>query len=453
MTNTLYLPELREMLAENRAAELQEFCEAIHPARTAEFMEGLEPKETWEVLRHTGRETRAEIFGFLGYDRQVEIIEECDRAEVAQLLEDLSRDDAVDLLELVEPEVVDEVMQLIPAKPRRELLRLRAYQEGTAGSLMTTEFARLSENMTVGESLKEISEQASDLETIYYLYVVDEDDHLRGLVSARQLVSAMGKPNMKIADLMERHVVYADVLEDQEEVTEKVARYDLLAIPVVDAGHRLVGIVTHDDVIDVVREEAAEDAQMLAAIEPLDRGYLQTSLMLLTWKRAIWLIVFFFGALLTAIALQNYETTIASKAWLVFFIPLVISSGGNTGNQSATLVITALSTGNITLRDWMIVIRRELVLGIALGAMLATTGFLVAAFTPLSPGRLEAAVLAATVLLVVVFGAFAGATLPLIFSKIGLDPALMSSPFVACLIDILGIIIYMNVALAVLPFE
>jgi len=450
MVNTLYLPELREMLAEKNAADLTEFCTALHSARTAEFMEGLTASEAWAVLQYAEVPLRVEIFGFFEPAKQIEIIETLDRAQIAQFIADLPPDDRVDLLAEVQPWIVEELMPLIPTVERRDIQRLSAYPEDTAGAEMTTEFARLSEHLTIRKAQEQIAAQAEDLETIYYLYVVDDEDHLRGLLSFRQLVSAMGKPDMLVGELMERDLVTVNVADDQEDVATKVAHYNLLAIPVVDDEHHMLGIITHDDVIDVVREEATEDAHRIAAVDPLDEGYLETHLLTLTWKRGIWLTVLFFGALLTAFALSAYEKDIATYAWLVLFIPLIISAGGNTGSQSATLIITALSTGDITLQDWWRVVRRELVMGLLLGGFLAVIGYLCALVA--APSAIAATVIPVTLLLIIVCGTLLGSILPLTFRRLGLDPAMMSNPFVAGLIDVLGIVIYMNAALIILPW-
>ncbi len=448
MTNTLYLPELREMLAENNAAELREFCEALHPARTAEFMEGLSATEMWAVLQYAEPQLRVQIFNFLDHDKQLQIVQDMDRAEIARLISDLPPDDRVDLLEDVSPEIIAELMPMLPVEERRDIQRLSSFPEHTAGAIMTTEFARLSESLTVRQALEEIGRQAEELETIYYLYVVDAEDHLRGLVSARQLVSKMGKPDTKIGDIMERDLVTVNALDDQEQVAEKVAHFDLLAIPVVDDEWRLAGIITHDDVIDVMREEAVEDAYHRGAVYPLERSYLETRLLTLTWKRGIWLAVLFFAALLTAVALERYEGVIAEISWLVPFLPLIISSGGNSGNQSATLIITALSAGDVTLEDWWPIVRREFLMGLMLGGALATVGYLSA--LPIAPAYYDALVIPITLLLVIVCGTLTGSLLPLLFRRMGLDPAMMSNPFVAGLIDLLGILIYMNVSLLML---
>ncbi|MCH8922381.1 MAG: magnesium transporter [Planctomycetes bacterium] len=448
MTNTLYLPELRELLANDDRAQLAEFCVALHPARTAEFMEGLSAEETWAVLQHTDATNREEVFGYFELDKQIDMLETLDRGEMGRLIGDLPPDDRVDLLQEVDPEVVKELLPLVPAEERRDILRLRAYPEGTAGAVMTTELARLSESLTVREALEEIGRQARELETIYYIYIVDDENHLRGLVSARQLVAAMGHDETPLGELMERDLVTANVTDDQEDVARTVARYDLLAIPVVDQEHHLVGIVTHDDVIDVVREEAAEDAHRIGAIDPLDVGYLQTSILTLTWKRGMWLVLLLFAALFTAFALKEYEGDLESWKWLVLFIPLVISSGGNSGTQSATLVITGLTMGHITLDDWLRIALRELAQGLLLGGVLAAIAYVAAAV--LIGDAASALVVPVTVLLVVVCGTLTGSLLPLMFRRFGLDPAMMSTPFVAAIIDIVGVVIYMQVALAIL---
>lgn len=451
MANPLYLPELREMLAENDENGLKEFCCALHPARTAEFMDGLTADEAWRVLRHADVPLRVQIFGFFSPELQEEIVETIDRSEAADLIGELPPDDRVDLLNEVDSEVVTQLMPLVPAEERRDIQRLQSYPEGTAGAEMTTEFARLREDISVGEALKEISRQAEELETIYYLYVVDEEDHLHGLVSTRQLVSAMGKPDTLIGDLMERDLVTVNVGDDQEEVAQKVARYDLLAIPVVDDEHRMLGIITHDDVLDVMVEEAAEDAYLIAAVAPLEEGYLETGLFSLAWKRGIWLTILFFAALLTAMALREFEWVTETIPWLVLFIPLVISTGGNSGNQSATLIITALSTGNLSLGDWWRVVRRELAMGLLLGGFLGLCGYGCTLWLkPDNVTPIEAVVIPLTLLLVVVCGTLSGSLLPLLFRRLGLDPALMSNPFVAGLIDLVGIVIYMKVAVLIL---
>ena len=447
MVNTLFLPEIREMLADENRAELEEFCVTLNPGRTAEFMEGLSDQEAWQVLQYAAPERRAEIFGYFPEERQVSMLQLEPPTEVAELVEEIPADDRVDLIQELPEERVDQILPLLPVEDRRDIQRLQSYPEGTAGAIMTTEVAMLSEGLTAREALEELGRQSSELETIYYLYIVDENNLLRGIVSTRQLVSSLGHPTRTLGEMMESDVVVAQVADDQETVAQRVERFNLLAIPVVD-NRRLIGIITHDDVIDVVREELAEDAQRIAAVEPLEDDYLRIGLWTLSWKRGIWLTILFFAALLTAIALWNYESDLARYEWLVWFIPLIISAGGNSGSQSATLVITAMTGGEVEFRDWPQVIRREVVVSLVLGGFLALIGYAVAFF--LAPSPRDALVIPLTLMMVIVCGCLCGGALPIIFKRIGLDPAMMSNPFVAGIVDILGIVIYINVARLIL---
>lgn len=448
MINTLYLPELREMLAESDAVGLREFCTALHPARTAEFMEGLTPEEVWAVLDYADIDLQGEILSYFEYHRQVEMLHARPPEVVAAVVATMSTDDQVDLLAEVGEETARQILACFSVDDRRDVQRLSNYPEGTAGAIMTTEMAKMPETLTVREALHEISSQAEHLETVYCLYVVDDHNSLHGVVSTRDLVSGLAKPQRRLSEIMEPEVIHAHVLDDQEDVLRKMADYDLLAIPVVDDELRLVGIITHDDILDVVVEEAAEDAYRAAAVEPLEESYLRTSVLTLSRKRGTWLIVLFIGAFLTTFALEQFEEDLKRFPWLVIFIPLVISTGGNSGNQSATLIITALNKGDASIGDWWTIMRRELAMGLILGCTMAVMGLVLAIFK--SPTLWSAFVVPITLVLVVMSGTMIGSMLPLIFKKIGLDPALMSNPFVAGLVDLLGIVIYLKVAVLLL---
>lgn len=455
MTNTLYLPELREMLAENNMAELREFCTALHPARTAEFMEGLSPEETWGVLRHAEYPARAEIFSYFDRQKQIEIIEQIDRVEIGDLIAHLAPDDRVDLLKQVEPQVVNELMPLLPADERRNIFRLRSYAENTAGAMMTTDFARLSENLTVREALEEIGKQASELETIYYIFIVDEHEHLLGLVSARQLVSAMGRPNTPIHDLMEHELVTVNVNDDPEEVAGKVARFDLLAIPVVDDEHHMLGIVTHDDVIDTFVEEATEDVHRMGAVAPIAENIMEAPFVTIWRKRAGWLSLLFVAEILTFAVLSGYEDAIRAAVVLSFFVPLCISTGGNSGSQAATLITRALAVGHVSVGDWWRVLRHELAMGLVLGLTLGAIGFAQAALTPQSflgdVNRFRLAlVIGQAVAAICLWGTLVGSMLPIFLKRLGIDPGFASSPFVATLVDVTGIVIFFSIAKVIL---
>ena len=432
MLNTLFLPEIREMLADNDQVGLREICGAIHPAGTADFMKGLTDEEAWQVLRFADEQTRTEVFLYFEQERQVAIIQGQDRSEIAQLINKIPPDDRVDLLDTVDDvELVEELLSLLPAEERRDIQRLSAHPENTAGAVMTTAVAKLPDSFTVQQALEHLQRQSEDVETIYYLYILDEGDHLRGLVSTRELISHLARPETRLADIMERELITVDVTDDQEIVAQKVAKYDLLAIPVVDDQHRMLGIITYDDVIDVMVEEAVEDAHRIGGVDPLEESYLRTDLLTMSRKRGVWLAVLFLFALVTALALKSYDEALSRDGWewLVLFIPLVISSGGNTGSQSATLIITALVRGDISIKDWWQVLGRELLSGLVLGGFLAGMGFIAAYFLIDGLDYRALFVLPVTLLLVVISGTLCGAVLPLTFQRLGLDPALMSNPF------------------------
>ncbi len=445
MVNPILLPELRLMLAERDAQGLFEVTTELHPATVADFTEGLSVDESWEVLSHAPLGTQAEIVSYYSNSKQEEMVLGAGRQRMSSLLEEMAPDNRVDLLKRLDENVVQELLPLIAKAERHDIVMLLSYPEHSAGSVMTTEYASLPADITVSEALSRLRLVAPDNEMIYYIYVIGPERHLQGFISLRDLILA--RPGALVSDLMERDVISARVDEDQEEVANKIARYDFLALPIVDGTGKLVGIATHDDIIDVVREEAVEDVQRLAALDPLRMGYLQTRVFTLTWKRGMWLAILFLTAMFTATAMDRYEHARVEYTWLMIFLPLIMSCGGNSGSQSATLIIAALSTGDITLQDWWVVVRRELLMGLLLGTGLGLLGFLIAM---LYVGWPSALIIPCTVVLVVTCGTIVGSILPLTFHRLGLDPALMSNPFVSGIIDILGIVIYMNVAIAML---
>jgi magnesium transporter len=451
MINTLYLPELREMLASNDQAGLRVFCETLHASQTAQFMEGLNAEEQWQVLRETDLDHRTDVFSFLDWTRQIEILTTQPLAEVAEVIAHLPADDRVDLLDEVPTQVVEQLLTLLPPNERRDILRLRQYPEGTAGAMMTTDVVRLTQTTTIRDALNELSNSAHDLEMVYYLYVLDQDGYLRGVVSAREILSAMRHPNRPLSEIMNTDVIAARVTDDQEEVAELVAKLDLLAVPIVDQSGRFLGIVTHDDVIDVVLEEATADAHQMAAVQPLEAPYMRTGLFELARKRGIWLVILFFCSLSTAFTLQHLEAELLP--WMVAFVPLVISAGGNSGGQAATLIITAIARGDVSLRDWSTVVWREIRMGLMLGGSLFAVGLVAMSLFPqvASLGAMAMLVVPLTLNIIVIAGTLTGALLPLVFSRLGWDPAIMSNPLVAGIMDVMGIVIYVKVATLILP--
>jgi magnesium transporter len=441
--NPILIPELRVMLGEGDAEGLREVARELHPATVADFSEGLDDRELWQLLDCLPVARQAAIFPYFSLPRQVQLVTAADRAHLGPLIESMAADNRDDLLRELEPEVVEEILPLVAKAERHDIRMLLSCPEGSAGALMTTEYASLPADVTAGEAVARLRSQAPDSESIYYIYVLDADRRLVGFVSLRDLILA--RPTALVSALMQRDPISVGVEEPIEHVVERLAKFDFLAIPVVDDQHRLVGIVTHDDVLDAVRQEATDEAQRIGAIAPLGERYLDAGLVTMTWKRGVWLTILFATAAVTAMVLATWRSP---HAWLVAFIPLVIASGGNSGNQSATLVITALSSGDCRLSDWPRILRRELALGLLLGALLAVPGYALA--LAYAPTAAAAVVIPLTIMGVVITGTLVGAVLPLLFRSLGLDPALMSNPFVSAIVDVVGLVLYMLVAVAVL---
>lgn len=439
--NSLLLPDLKVMLEENDVAGLQEFCNALYPGVAAEVLEGLEPSQAWEVLTHCQPVTQAYIFQFLPLTYQVELVDSIDRQSLSKLIEEMSPDDRVDLLERMDSDEVENLLPLVAQAERSDIRKLLSYPEDSAGSIMTTEYASLPADITVQEAINRLRLQAPSRETIYYVYITDSDRHLIGFLSLRHLIEA--KPGVKLSDVMERDVISVRVDDDQEVVAGEIARYDFIAIPVVDHQNKLVGIVTHDDAADVLQEEATEDQQRLAAVEPLEDAYLATNLRTLAWKRGFWLMILLGASFLTAWVIGLFIDESGGGSWMMMFLPLVLASGGNTGSQSATLIIRTLALGESTQGDWRRIAVREAFLGMLLGAALGLVSFAIACSLVSTS---QALVVGLTVLCVVFVGTLIGAMLPIWFQKIGVDPALMSNPLIAALVDVIGVILYYTIA-------
>jgi len=449
--NSLFLPEIREMLAENNDEHLREFCYELHPARTAEYIEGLSASEIWELLQHCDLAQRVEIYNFLDEEKQLEILETAPRDEIATLVADLPSDDRVDILNELDKPTSNEILALLPAEDRLDISRLRAFPEGTCGSIMTTDFVRLNEKMTVSEAIHEIGQQMHTKETVYYLYVLDEGEHLVGLVSAKQLLGSVARGETIVHDLMLRDLITVEALEDSREAAHAIARYDFLAVPVVDEEHRMLGIITYDDVIDLNRELVTKEVHQMGAVQPMEQAYLETPFFTIWHKRVVWLACLFLAELFTFSALANFEAEMAELIVLAMFIPLCISTGGNSGSQAATLITRSLALGEVRLRDWFRVMRHEILMGTALGLSLGMIGFARAVLTPDSvigaaDRWLLGITIAQAVALICLTGTIVGSLLPLGFKRIGIDPAVASSPFVATFVDVTGIVIYFSTA-------
>lgn len=447
MYNPLLQPDLKLMLQEDDELGLREFCNVLYPVVVAEVLDGMEPADVWRVLSACDVHRQAEIFEFIAPTQQLELVESVDKKVLSTLIEAMAPDDRVDLLENMPEEQVEALLPLIAQAERDDIRRLLSYPEDSAGSIMTTEYASLPEDITVREALDRLRQQAPNRETIYYVYVLDEQRRLDGVITLRQLILA--RPAAILVDLMRRNPIVVHVEDDKVEAARQLARFDLLALPVVDDQNRLVGMITHDDVLDVVQEEALEDAYRQSAIQPLEHSYFETPLLEIAWKRGIWLMLLAFFALLTAGIQDLFDGVTEGHKFLALFLPLVLASGGNTGSQSATLVIRAIAVAVMDRHERLQLARREFFTGLMLGSCLALFSF-VAIHWVFRQTVMESAVVAATIGLVVTMGTLTGSMLPLIFKRIGMDPAIMSNPLIAALSDMLGVVIYYSVAALVL---
>lgn len=367
----------------------------------------------------------------------------------------LAPDDAADLLQEVSPTERAEWLAFLDETTRREVVALMAYAEDDAGGLMSPRYARLRPDIKVGEALTYLRRQAQGkLELLYYVYVIDAAQRLVGVVSFRELFRA---PDDKIvSEIMERDLVTAAEDMDQEAVAKLIAQFDLVAIPVVDREGHMKGIVTVDDIVDVVQDEATEDIQKIGGMQALEVPYFQTGLATMVRKRAGWLLVLFVGEALTASAMSEFEEEIKRAVILATFVPLIISSGGNSGSQASTLIIRAMALGEVRLRDWWRVIRREALSGVALGCILGTLGFLrivlgELAFSSYGEHHVRLAIAVSTAVLgVVTWGTLSGSMLPFVLRRLKFDPASASAPFVATMVDVTGLLLYFNIARYVL---
>jgi magnesium transporter len=359
----------------------------------------------------------------------------------------LAPDDAVDLIQEAPPEERERLLEMLDDTTRREVRALLAHAEDDAGGLMNPRFARIRPEMTVGEAIRYLRKQATSVETIYYLYVLDNDQTLRGVVSFRQLFQAA--EDKLVRDIMVTEVITVPEQMDQELVARLFQKYNVLALPVVDPGGKMVGIITFDDIADAIREEATEDIQKIGGVEALEAPYLTIEFTRLLKKRAGWLAALFLGEMLTATAMTHYQNEIASAVVLALFVPLIISSGGNSGSQATTLV-------EVRLRDWWRVLRRELGAGLGLGMILGTIGLARILLWQAIGGTYGvhfmriALTVSFSLVGVVLWGSVAGSMLPFVLRRAGFDPASASAPLVATLVDVTGLVIYFTIASIVL---
>jgi magnesium transporter len=421
---------------------IKSYLNVEHPVDGAALLETLAPDDARRHLLEVPIAVRAEIFGYLRPKAQVAISAALDRGALADIMIEMDADDRADLFNRLEPDQQDALFPGIAQAEREDIRRLAAHTEGSAGAIMTSDYATLAPDLTARDAIDALRREAPDKETIYRAYVVDDHRRLVGAVRLRDLILAA--PDKRIADLMETEPQCVKVTDNQEHVAHQIARYDVLALPVIGDDGRLVGIITHDDALDALEEEATEDFHKLGTVGKLSQSVREASIPLLYRKRVAWLALLVFGNLFSGAGIAYFEETIASYVALVFFLPLLIDSSGNAGSQSATIMVRALATGDVGLKDWWQLIRREIFVAAALGATMAIAVAPIGYFR----GSPEIAVVVAlTMILVVLIGSLVGMSLPFLLSRLRLDPATASAPLVTSIADATGVIIYFSLRL------
>lgn len=458
MSDPLFTPEARWMIEKKDRPAMETFCQTLHPATVAEALDDptIEVPHLWEFLRSTSIENQAAIFAYFPVEKQMDMAEGAGREHMADLIEEMSSDDRADLLRRLPEPVRESLLRLVDEADRKDIAKLIQYPENSAGALMTTDYAWLPANITVQEALDLLRLQAPDKETIYYVYIVDEQRRLQGVVSLRDLILS---PRRKLVrDMMETRLMTVRDTEDSETVAREFAEYDLLAMPVVDGDGRLVGIITSDDVVDVVVSAATEDAHRMGGVAPFEENYLHAPFTLIWRKRAVWLVMLFVAEMFTFNAMAHFDEAMKALTVLALFVPLCISIGGNSGSQAATLITRAIALGQVGVRDWFYALRHELLMGLALGLTLGLIGAIRTYFlTPYhvleNPGGSPPTdvakltfVVAFAVGAICLYGTLIGSMLPLVFKRLGIDPGVASGPFVATFVDVTGIVIYFSIA-------
>lgn len=444
-TTRLLLPEVIEAL-NTEPEQLIDLTEEMHPADLADLVMALDAELAnrllmvlptaiaADVLEACEEEQRAELFATVALNAMETAVSVTDA---------MAADDRADLYAQLPDELRQQLLDGLEPEESRDIRQLIAYAEDTAGALMTTDFVALPAATTVEEAIAQVRTNAAEMETIYQLYVVDRHGTLVGVVSLRDLV--LSPLERELDELMNPNIVTIGVEDDQEEVARLIAKYDLIALPVIDRSFRILGIVTVDDVMDVVEDEATEDVHRLGAVDPLDTSYLNTSMGQLVMARAPWLVGLFVAVLATESVLEHYASA-GAAVMLMWFVPVIISSGGNSGSQSATLVIRAMAIDGLAPRHGLTILRRELLVGLCLGALLAVVGVLRVLATASTRSLEMAAAIGLSLAAVVTVGALLGSGVPLLLHRLGIDPAVSSTPFIASVLDIAGLVIYFEIA-------
>lgn len=419
---------------------IHQLLQQLNIADQARILSELGPAERY--LQFQQLERQAEVLVFLPLAMQIQLAYQFPPDQLASLMDAMHSDDFIDLYKQMPYEIQQQLLGKLSTQSLQVLRELHAYPEETAGALMSSDFITLAPELNMRQAIEVLRDIAGNHDTLYLIYIVDAQQHLLGVISLRQIIQAA--PDATIAEVMTTDVVYATVDEDQEQVARTLAYYDFIALPVVDAAQKLVGIITYDDAMDIAEAESTEDILKSGAVTPLNELSLKTApIFSLYQKRVFWLVILVFGSLLSGIGIAHFEEIIASHIVLVFFLPLLVGSGGNAGSQSATLMVRALATGDVQFKDWFSLLGRESLVALCLGGTMAIA---VSILGYIRGDWMVAVVLALSMLGIVLMGCLIGMSLPFILNKLKLDPASASAPLVTSICDATGVIIYLFIA-------
>ena len=450
MIGNLLMPELAELIRQRNFGGLKEILCGFPAPDIAEIFVDLKPDDEAVLLRLLPRDLAAEVFEYLPLDDQEKLLRALGGEQVAQILNDIDPDDRTRLLEELPAAATQKLLNLLSPEERKVATELLGYPKNSIGRRMTPRYVAIQQNWTVAEVFAELRRQEHKRDAMNQLYVTDSKGRLVDFVRLRCLV--VMPLQTSVLEVLENQKIFLRVTDDQETAVAAFRKYDVTMLPVVDSNDVLVGVVTVDDVMDVAEKEATEDIQKLGGLKALDAPYLKTGIFEMIRKRAPWLVILFFSEMLTTTAMGYYSDEIAKAVVLALFVPLIMSSGGNSGSQATSLIIRAMAVGEVALRDWWRVMRREIISGFLLGAILGGIGFLrVSLWHEFFGSYGEQWLLVASTVLcslvgVVLWGTLSGAMLPFILKRFRLDPATASAPFVATLVDVTGLLIYFNVA-------
>lgn len=429
----------------NLAESDAHFVETAHAVDLAAWLAELPRDMATEQLLALDLPRQAETFSYLQLDVQVELARRLTRGNLAEIVTLMDADDRVHLFNHLTSEEQQRLLLDLAQEEREDIHHLSTYAEETAGAIMTSDYATLAAHMSAHEAIEALRRENPGKEAIYRCYILDRDRRLIGSIELHELILAAA--DTQIEEIMDHAPVSVTLDEDQEEVARTIARYDLSALPVVDESGRLVGIITHDDAADAMQRETTEDFQKIATVRPFSQSLREAGIGVLYTKRIFWLALLVFGNLFSGAGIAFFEDTILAYVSLVFFLPLLIDSGGNAGSQSATLMVRALATGDVALKDWQDLILRELIIALALGTTMA---FIVFPVGLLRGGPDIALVVGLTMLMLVIVGSLVGMSLPFLLSRLRLDPATASAPLVTTISDIIGVLVYFSIATTVL---